>query len=551
MSVCAELLGSMRRSALMFARIAIVALAAPLAACVDNETLGSNAPGPLFARGLDEITDLYIEPVSNHRLALAGAARLSRLDDKLAVAEQNAGAGQVLALTYAGRELAAVPMPAEDDTRGWGEAIARLVDAARAGAPNFAGLPREAATKAVFDGMTATLDRFSRYSPPEAARNQRAARDGFGGIGITLEMATDGFRVAAVTPQGPAARAGLQAGDTIVAIDGIATSGMSQSDVIQQLRGPVGSSLTMRVARGGGVTRDFELQRALVVLPTVAMSRVGDIAIFQVLSFNQSTTEKLAEALAEARRQTGGRLAGIVLDLRGNPGGLLDQAVSLSDLFIREGPIVSTVGRHPASHQYFAASGRSVAPQVPIAVLINGGSASSSEIVAAALQDSGRAVVIGSSSYGKGTVQTVLRLPNEGELTLTWARLVTPSGYYLQTHGVVPTLCTSDLGDDAASLQRGLQRAGAIAQSAPAALRPRGRLDEHAWSELRQVCPARQTTPAIDLKLAEHLLADQRLYASALHSLPAGAPVAHNPAPAGRPEAALTGVDRALSSRQR
>jgi carboxyl-terminal processing protease len=184
------------------------------------------------------------------------------------------------------------------------------------------------------------------------------------------------------------------------------------------------------VARVGvALARDFDVRRALVVLPTVAMSRVGDIAIFQVLSFNQSTTERLAEALAEARRQTGGRLAGIVLDLRGNPGGLLDQAVSLADLFIREGPIVSTVGRHPASHQYFAASGHSLAPEVPIAVLINGGSASSSEIVAAALQDAGRAVVIGSSSYGKGTVQTVLRLPNDGELTLTWARLVTPSGY--------------------------------------------------------------------------------------------------------------------------
>ena len=543
----------MRRTALLFARIAAVALALPLAACADNETAAPDASGQLFARGLDEITDLYIEPVTNRKLSLAGAARLSRLDDKLAVTERDAGGlGPALILTYAGRELAAVPMPAEADTRGWGEAIAQLIAAARAGAPNLAGMRRELASKAVFDGMTATLDRFSRYSPPDAARNQRAARDGFGGVGITLEMTADGFKVAAVTPNGPAAQAGLQAGDTIVAIDGVAISGLSQSDVIQQLRGPVGSRLAIRVARPGvALARDFEVQRALVVLPTVAMSRVGDIAIFQVLSFNQSTTEKLTEALAEARRQTGGRLAGIVLDLRGNPGGLLDQAVSLADLFIREGPIVSTVGRHPASHQYFAASGHGVAPQVPIAVLINGGSASSSEIVAAALQDAGRAVVIGSSSYGKGTVQTVLRLPNDGELMLTWARLVTPSGYYLQTHGVVPTLCTSDLDDDAASLQRGLQRAGAIAQGAPAALRARRGLDERAWSELRQSCPARQTSPAIDLKLAEHLLSDQRLYASALNALQASAPLARNPAPAGPPERVLTGVDRALSSRQR
>jgi len=547
LSVRAGFVRSVRRAALGWARVAIVALAAPLTACVENDTLGADASGRLFARGLDEITDLYIEPVSNRQLALAGAARLSRLDDKLAVAERSGKLGPALTLSYGGRELAAVSTPAEADSRGWGEALAQLIAAAKAGAPNFAGLPRDATTKAVFDGMTGSLDRFSRYAPPEAARNQRAARDGFGGIGITLETAADGFKVAAVTPQGPAARAGLQAGDMIVAIDGVPTSGLSQSDVIQQLRGPVGSSLAIRVARAGGITREFDVQRALVVLPTVAMSRVGDIAVFQILSFNQSTTEKLSDALAEARRQMGGRLAGIVLDLRSNPGGLLDQAVSLADLFIREGPIVSTVGRHPASHQYFAASGRSVAPQVPIVVLVNGGSASSSEIVAAALQDSGRAVVVGSSSYGKGSVQTVLRLPNDGELTLTWARLVTPSGYYLQTHGVVPTLCTSDLGDDAGSLQRGLQRAGA---GAPAMPRARGGLDERAWSDLRQSCPARQTSPAIDLKLAEHLLSDQRIYASALSASRAGAQLARNPNPAGSPERALTGVDRALSSRQ-
>lgn len=546
--ICAELVATMRRSAPAMAWLLLCALAALLAACAGNQAGTGDATGQLFTRGLDEITDLYIEPTSTRKLALAGAARLARLDDKLAVAERP---GQALAVSYAGREIAVLPMPAEDDTRGWGELVAHMIAAAREAAPNLAAMPREAAAKAVFDGMTATLDRFSRYAPPEAARNQRAARDGFGGIGVTLDMTTDVFRVAAVTPHGPAEQAGIRPEDAIVAINGIPTAGLSQTDLIENLRGPVGSSLELRLAHPGAAERNVQIQRALVVLPTVTMSRDGDVAVFQVLSFNQSTTEKLAEGLAEALRQSGGRLAGIVLDLRGNPGGLLDQAVSLADLFIHDGPIVSTVGRHPASHQYFAASGHSVTPQIPIVVLINGGSASSSEIVAAALQDAGRAVVIGSSSYGKGTVQTVLRLPNEGELTLTWARLVTPAGYYLQTHGVVPTLCTSDLGDDAASLQRALQRAGMIAQGSPAALRARDGLDERAWSELRQSCPARQTSPALDLKLAEHVLGDRRLYASALHALHASAHLARNPAAAGSPEQILTGVDRALSSRQR
>ena len=546
--ICAELLASLRRAALGRAQILALILGLPLAACVSDEAGRPDATSQLFARGFDEIADLYIEPTSTRKLALAGAVRLARLDDKLAVAERP---GPQLAVSYAGREIAALPMPAEDDTRGWGELVARMIAAAKEAAPNLAAMPRDAAAKAVFDGMTASLDRFSRYAPPEAARKQRAARDGFGGIGVTLDVTTDAFRIVAVTPHGPAAQAGVQPDEDIVAINGTPTKGLSQSDVIDRLRGPIGSAVELRLARPGGAERNVQIQRALVVLPTVTMSREGDIAIFQILSFNQSTTERLTEGLAEARRQTGGRLAGIVLDLRGNPGGLLDQAVSLADLFIHDGPIISTVGRHPASHQYFAASGHSVVPQIPVVVLINGGSASSSEIVAAALQDSGRAVVIGSSSYGKGTVQTVLRLPNEGELTLTWARLVTPAGYYLQTHGVVPILCTSDLGDDAASLQRGLQRAAMIAQGSAAASRARSGLDERAWLELRQSCPARQTSPAVDLKLAERVLTDRRLYASALHALQASAHVARNPGPAVSPEAILTGVDRALSSRQR
>jgi carboxyl-terminal processing protease len=260
------------------------------------------------------------------------------------------------------------------------------------------------------------------------------------------------------------------------------------------------------------------LQRALVIVPTVTASRDGDIAVFHIASFNRSTTQRIVDGLAELRQQAGGHLGGVVLDLRGSPGGLLDQAVSLADLFIADGPIVSTVGRHPASHQYFAASGAGIAARAPVAVLINGGSASAAEIVAAALQDAGRAVVVGSSSYGKGTVQTVLRLPNEGELILTWARLVTPAGYFLQTHGVVPTLCTVDLGDDDLGLATGLQRVSGLSGGGLPA-RPRAALDERAWSELRRLCPPRRTSPGIDLKLAERVLASPKLYGEALHAL--------------------------------
>ncbi len=223
----------------------------------------------------------------------------------------------------------------------------------------------------------------------------------------------------------------------------------------------------------------------------------------------------MPKSLTGLQAQAGGRLSGVVLDLRSNPGGVLDEAVSLADLFLRQGPVVSVLGRHPESRQSFAASGKSTLPDVPMIVLINGGSASASEIVAAALQDAGRAVVIGSSSYGKGSVQTVLRLPNNGELILTWARLIASSGYPLHRHGVIPTICTADLPDNAVALAIGLQRASA------ASTLPRAALDEEGWAALRRTCPNSRNRPGLDLLLAERLLRDSRLYTAALHALPA------------------------------
>lgn len=531
------------------AAAALAGLILTLAGCAAQGLLPANAEGQLYARGLADIAELYIEPVSTRRLALSGIARLSRLDGELGVSDSVAtGAGDALVFSHGGRDIARYATPADMNSRQWGELVANLIAAARQASPHLAAQSQEIIERAVFDGITAALDRFSRYSAPKVARNQRATRDGFGGIGVTLDTTSDIFLVTAATPHGPADRAGIGPEDQIIAVDGVATVGRSHEEVVHQLRGPIGSAVAVSVLhRGTGQPRDLRLHRELVIVPTVTMSRDGDIAVFHIASFNRSTTQRIAEGLAQVQQQTGGRLAGIVLDLRGSPGGLLDQAVSLADLFIHDGPIVSTVGRHVASRQYFAASGAGIAPRTPLAVLINGGSASAAEIVAAALQDVGRAVVVGSSSYGKGTVQTVLRLPNGGELSLTWARLVTPSGYLLQTHGVVPTLCTIGLGDDERAVEIGLQRVSAASRVGQPA-RPRAALDEPAWSELRRLCPPRRTNPGIDLKLARRVLADPKLYSEALNALPVATHLAGRAPAGGRAEPALTGANRALSS---
>lgn len=531
-------------------RASSLVLIVAVSACAERQALPSDPTGRLFARGLDEITDLYITPVSSRQLVLAGAARLSRLDDKLSVSETPAPDKPEVALAYAGSEVSAHPVPSSDDPHDWGGLMGQLAADARASSPTVAALPEEQIDKALFDGITAALDRFSRYASPDIARDQRAMRDGFGGIGLTLEVSNDDFRVSSVTPRSPAEAAGIRPDDRLIAIDGTPTAGRSQSDVVHALRGPILSPVEVTVYRPSlARKRTYRLQRELVILPTVTVSRDGGIAVFQIASFNQNTTQQIVEALTTLKREMGPQLRGIVLDLRGNPGGLLDQAVSLADVFIPNGPIVSTVGRHPASHQFFEASGDSVAPRVPMVVLINGGSASSSEIVAAALQDVGRAVVVGSASYGKGTVQTVLRLPNDGELTLTWAQLVAPSGYLLNNHGVVPTLCTSGLGDDDYSVQIAIQRTE-TSRNSPVTQRPRASLDDSAWSQLRQSCPARQGDHEIDLKVAKRLLVDPALYAQAVHAVTPGPNLAAVPLAAISPEngPALTGGGPGLSS---
>lgn len=542
------------RPAAVLAPASILVVVVALAACVERQPLPADPTGRLFARGLDDISDLYIAPVSSRKLVLAGAARLSRLDAGFSVTESpGSERGTQIVLGYGAREVAVYPSPSDDDPHAWGGWMGRLVADAKAASPTLAALSEENIDKALFDGITGALDRFSRYASPDAARDQRAARDGFGGIGVTLDVANEEFRIIAVSPGGPAEIAGIRPEDKIVAVDGKATAGRSESDVIHQLRGPILSPVEVTVDRPGlAQKRRFQLQRALIIVPTVTVSRDGGVAVFRIASFNQNTTQQIVADLGDVEREMGSQLRGIVLDLRGNPGGLLDQAVSLSDVFIAKGPIVSTVGRHPASRQFFEASGDSVAPRIPIAVLINGGSASSSEIVAAALQDVGRAVVIGSASFGKGTVQTVLRLPNDGELTLTWAQLVTPSGYFLNEHGVVPTLCTSDLGDDDHALQIALQRASALPPASPLTPRPRVSLDDSAWSQLRHSCPARPGDHAIDVKVAKRLLADPVLYSQAMRVITAApdpdlaaGPVAAAPSPA---EPALTGSGRSLLS---
>jgi carboxyl-terminal processing protease len=508
---------------------ALLALLFVLAGCSSSETLlkpdswfapaAASAPEEsadiardMFVTGYEGVDSYYIDSVDLGSLALAGLGGLSQFDPAIAFTREP---GAVV-FRYGGAEVRSFSIDDGADADSWGELTA---DALADAAAQSAAL-REASTEdvyqAMFAPMVAHLDKFSRYANAHDAAENRALREGFGGIGISIAVEGDNARILTVMHYTPAERAGLRADDIITHVDGDPLKGLNQEQVIALLRGPVGSTLDISVLRAEeAMVR--RITREHIVPETVAYQREGDVAYIRISSFNSDTAKNLQRAIDSARGEMGAQLKGLVLDLRGNPGGLLDQSVEVSDLFLKDGQIVSTQGRHPESYQYFEATIGDVGDGLPVVVLIDGNSASAAEIVAAALQDRARAVVVGSNSYGKGSVQTVVRMPNDGELTLTWARFHAPSGYTLNELGVLPSICTNNGMQDPGRLIDALRegKLSPIPLEIRAAVQPD---DTEGLRRLRAACPVRSTEREedLDLQLALRLLDDPSLYDRAL-----------------------------------
>jgi carboxyl-terminal processing protease len=469
----------------------------------------------MFVTGFEQVETIYIEPVDLGDLAVAGVDKLETLDPQLKI-ERTA---HELMIDEDGKPVRAFDTPGNNHAKDWGILTADTVLAARAASPALRAKSSEEIYQAVFTGMMSKLDGYSRYASAEAAEDNRASREGFGGVGIRISLEDGKVRIVSVMHYTPAERVGLQNDDVITAIDGKPTAGLDQHAVVAMLRGPVDSRVLLTIQRGTEpTTRQMTLTRAHVVPETVTYRREGDVAYIRIYSFNLETADSLRREISNAQAEIGRKLRGYVLDLRGDPGGLLDQAVAVSDMFLDSGHIVSTHGRHPDSHQYFEATEGDITDGKPIVVLVNGGSASASEIVAAALQDNERAVLVGSNSYGKGTVQTVLRMPNDGELTLTWARFHAPSGYTLNHLGVLPSICTARAEDahDVSVMMTALKdnRVAAIPTVVRNATSP---TDAAGLAKLRTACPARKDEGPVDLQVALQVLAEPRLYARAVH----------------------------------
>lgn len=391
----------------------------------------------LFSAGFDSVQLYYVKEPDIPRMILLGLNGLSSIDPAFRAEHAD---GQVR-LFLGEAPLATFQAPSASDVVRWSYLTAAALETARIRSPEIARTDIEKAYKTIFDAALAELDRFTRYQTAKQAQSSRAHRQGYSGIGISLGKRGEQVTALEVFEETPAAEAGITAGDVIVAIDGAPITGWPLSKVAPTLRGPDGSRVELTLIRESKRV-SITLERREVIEQTVFASIVEATSVIRVTGFNEQTSSRMRERIDAAKAALGTALKGVVLDLRGNRGGMLDEAVNLADLFIADGNILTTVGRHGDAHQNFSAEPDDNAELLPLVVLIDSGSASASEVVAAALQDTGRGLVIGARSFGKGTVQRVRDLPNNGALNLTWAEMRAPSGYTLSTYGVFPTICT-------------------------------------------------------------------------------------------------------------
>lgn len=324
-------------------------------------------------------------------------------------------------------------------------------------------IDERAAMEAALQGMLASLDPHSSYLSPDDFRDMRLqSRGEYHGLGVEVTVEDGVVRVVSPIDDTPAARAGIQAGDYLTAINGQSIVGLTLNEAVQLMRGEAGTEVTVTIAREGQDPFDVTIQRQVInVRAVTARVEGGDIGVIRISTFNERTGAMLQDAIRQVRRDAGGNLRGIVLDLRNNPGGLLDQAIEVSDAFLDGGEVVSTRGRHPEDVQRYNARRGDDLAGLPVVVLINGASASASEIVAGALQDRGRALILGTDSFGKGSVQTLIPLQGgrDGALRLTTARYYTPAGRSIQGAGITPDLEVGFRRVDPAQLPRGISEA--------------------------------------------------------------------------------------------
>lgn len=494
-----------------------------LGACATSPQLSDRRPRSVIVDGLDvammahvfkhgftEIKDRALEEPALDSLFLRGLEGLSTIDPDIAVNATD----KELVLTYGGEPLPAAAKPDSSDTAAWIKTTVTTILTLRQASIPLRTANAEEIYRAIFPPALKSLDPYSRYAGRDEAMRSRLARDGIIGLGVRIVAAKGGVSIQSIVRNGPAEKAGLKLDDVITQVDGIALADRKIEEARQYLEGKADTVVQLTVRRSeASEPFSVAIRRDVVIPDTVAARVIDGVLEIRIRSFNQRTAQSVEKAVTAAREA--GSLKGIVLDLRSDPGGLLDQAVDLADLFLDNGTIVALRGRHPGSHQFYGAHGGDIAGGIPMSIVIDGRAASASEIVAVALQDNRRAAVVGTVSLGKGSVQTVIRLPNQGEIILTWSRAFTPRGAGLHGLGVLPDVC---LSGEAATLSDTVGRifnGGALPVEVTSGwLSPPA--ETNGLEALRAACPPEaHPDRAIDIEVARRLVQDPALLAQA------------------------------------
>ncbi len=472
-----------------------------------------NAIGSVLRAGFSEIRDKGLVERSVADLFIAGLRNISKLDPEFRLVVEDT---RVL-LVHDTIPLLNIVRPDDNDLQSWVNLTTVVFESARRYSNLARDVDRETLYQFMFDGALTQIDPYSRYSGNRNASMNRANRNGFIGIGIEYDMRVGGAYVTSIVEDGPSYHAGLRENDVITAVDGKDISGMTRESARRLIAGPSESNVRLTIIRNDVPEKlNIMVRRGLIVPHTVQWSMTGnDVAVIRVHSFNIRTSNDVMNAVAAIKDTTHNAVKGYVLDLRGDPGGLLDQAVDVSDLFLDSGSIVTLSGRHPGAKQFYAARAGDIADGKPIVLLMDGKSASSAEITAAALVDNGRAITVGTNTLGKGSVQTLIRLPNDGEIALTWAEVVSPAGYRVHGLGLLPTICTSNYDGALTDVMSSVQRRQEPWRAMPEAWRNHERTAERIGA-LRGLCPAQARSDEHDDEtLAVQMAADRALYAQA------------------------------------
>ncbi len=460
-----------------------------------------------YYAGLSAIRDNFVLEIPVGTLALVGINGLTSLDPGFMVHRSH----QTAVVAFANGANEQFDLPLTNDTAVWARFTQHVVDLARQGSPKIAAAHEEQVYEAVFDAYISVLDEYSRYWNPLQAKALWEQLLGFGGIGITLKFERRGMRVQTVLRNSPAQKAKIRPQDLIVAIDGVPfRSDEPQQNSVKQLRGPVGSVVWVSLERGNGRPLDVKVTRDEVVPETVEGQYLGNTLYLKLSGFNKTTARSVLEALygPTGARARGAR--GIILDVRGNPGGILPTSIAIADMFLNGKSISQTTGRVADSNEAFFTKLPDVTGGLPLVVIQDEESASAAEVLAAAIQDNRRGIVIGATSYGKGSVQSSLPLPNGGRMNLTIAEFSGPLGIPLNRYGVTPDICTN---------RSNFQLATALAngQLSSASKRSRELIAAGAEpSQVRKICPPAQSSQDHELSLALTLLSDPNLYQRAL-----------------------------------